>query len=380
LADSRDITAQLKQYARQIGLAGLAVGPAEPYIEAACRLKQRIERGFAGHYGLIQGSEERFCRPDLVIDGARSVISCALSYLRPADDRPPDSQSPRGVVARFARGKDYHKVLNAKLEMVAAKLIELCPGAVTRIIVDTGPLLDRAAASQCGLGWYGKNACIFTGESGSWVVLGEIVTDAELAFDLPQTGHKCGSCELCLSACPTGAIAAPFEINLNLCISHLTQMGGIVPRELRPLMGVMIYGCDICQEVCPQNEGVQPGRAEDFEPGPMPARPDLIELVNISNADFNTSIKRSAAGWIGRNRLRRNAIIALGNLKNPDAAPALKNALRSRSGMIRAHAAWALGRLGPEQVPVLESRLRYEDDPDVILELQQALVEMNQAL
>ncbi len=368
------IAAELKECAARTGLAGLAIGPARPLEEAAARLRERIERGFAGHYGLTEGSEERFCRPDLLLPGAKSLICAALSYLRPSEPPPPGAESLAGVTARFARGRDYHLVLTEKLAVVEARLREMVPGCCTRILCDTGPLMDRAAALASGLGWAGKNACVFTGDSGSWVVLGEIVTDAELPFDAPSEGHRCGSCELCLAACPTGAIVSPFEIDLNRCISHLTQMSGIIPRGLRPLMGTMIYGCDICQEVCPQNAAAVPGDPADFEPGPMPDYPDLIELLEMTPAQFRDSLKAGSPGWIGRNRLRRNACVALGNIGDPRAVPALLKALHDPSAVVRAHAAWALGRIAdPRGLDILRKRLSRETDPYVLEEIRLAL-------
>jgi epoxyqueuosine reductase len=374
MMDAGLIAAELRKCAVRAGLAGLAIGPARPLEEAAARLRDRVRKGFAGHYGLTEGSEERFCRPDLLLPGARSLICCALSYLRPSEPDAPARGSLTGVVARFARGRDYHLVLRERLAVVEDRLKELVPGCSTRILCDTGPLMDRAAAMASGLGWAGKNACVFAGESGSWVVLGEIVTDAELPFDEPFRDHLCGSCELCLAACPTGAIVSPFEIDLNRCISHLTQMSGIIPRELRPLMGTMIYGCDICQEVCPQNASAVPGDPSGLEPGPVPAYPDLIGLLEMTQREFESSLKKGSPGWIGRNRLRRNACVALGNLGDPAAVPALLKALHDPSAVVRAHAAWALGRIGePSALEILRKRLTRERDPDVLDEIRAAL-------
>jgi epoxyqueuosine reductase len=374
MMDAVRIVAELRACASRAGLTGLAIGPARPLEEAARRLRERVAKGFAGHYGLTEGSEERFCRPDTLLPGAKSVICCALSYLRPSEPPAPPPGGLSGVIARFARGRDYHLVMREKLSVVEARLKELVPGCATRILCDTGPLMDRAAALASGLAWAGKNACVFTGEAGSWVVLGEIVTDVELPFDEPSPDHRCGSCELCLAACPTGAIVSPFEIDLNRCISHLTQMSGIIPRELRPLMGTMIYGCDICQEVCPQNAAAVPGDPSDFEPGPVPAFPDLIRLLEMTQAEFETSLKRGSPGWIGRNRLRRNACVALGNIGDPSAVPALLNALHDPSTVVRAHAAWALGRIGDARgLQILQKRLTREPDPDVLEEIRAAL-------
>lgn len=364
----------LKDYARSIGLAGLAVGPAEPLDTAARRLEERVQKGFAGHYGLVEGSQEKLCHPERLLPGARTIIACALPYLRPVAEPPRDTGELTGRTARFARGRDYHVAIGEKMKLVEEKLKEMFPEAGTRLLHDTGPLMDRAAAQRAGLGWYGRNACFFVEGFGSWVVLGEIVTDVDLPHDEPFEGHKCGSCELCLAACPTGAIEAPFQINMNRCISHLTQMSGFIPRELRPLMGRMIYGCDICQEVCPQNEGVAAGDPADFEPGGLPAAPELVQILEMDRREFDEKLKHTSAGWIGRNRLRRNACVALGNIKEPAGLRPLMKAINDAAPVVRAHAAWALGQLGaPEGLELLRKRLRTEPDPEVRAEIQHAL-------
>ena len=178
-----------------------------------------------------------------------------------------------------------------------------------------------------------------------------------------------------MAACPNEAIAAPGQVNIHRCISHLTQMSGIILRPLRRSMGRMIYGCDICQEVCPQNAGALPGNPADFEPGPMHAAPGLIALLQMSKAEYAATLRHGAAGWIGRNRLRRNACIALGNLKDASSVPALARALlRDRSPMVRAHAAWALGEIGGEEArDALRLAKRHETDPDVTGEIDAAL-------
>lgn len=363
----------LADYGQRVGLE-VATAPAIYLERAEIRLKDRVAKGLAGHYGLVEGSWEKFCHPERLLPDARSIICTALSYQQPCEEPAPEISALEGTVARFARGRDYHKVLHAKLEDMAAYLRQLHPNAQTRIVVDTGPLLDRAAAELSGLGWFGRNACIITERLGSWVVLGEIVTDIELAADSPSEGHKCGNCQLCLAACPTGALVREFELDTNLCISHLTQMRGIVPRHLRPLMGTMVYGCDICQEVCPQNAAAAPGNPQDFHPGPLNARVDLVRLVQMSEQEFQHTLKASTAGWIGRNRLRRNACIALSNLKNPDAVEPLGRVLQDGSPMVRAHAVWALGQIGtPEALEKVRQVQTREKDPSVLLEIADLL-------
>ncbi len=371
----REITIQLKAFANQIGLAGLSVGPAAPLDIGRTRLKKRISKGYMGHYGFERGAEDNFCHPENHLPGAKSLIACALSYFEPDNPQPSLAEKPTGFVARFARGRDYHQVMIDKLKAVAAHLKKLSAEAQTHILCDTGPLMDRASAESAGLGWFGKNACFFVDGWGSWVVLGEIITNIDLPHDPPFEGHKCGNCDLCMKACPTGAIREPFEVDLNRCVSHLTQMSGIIPREMRPLMSSMVYGCDICQEVCPQNYSVKSG---EVEPGPFLSMPDLIDLLDMTNSEFRADIGASAAGWIGRNRLRRNACVALGNMKSTEAIPSLKRALHDRSEVVRAHAAWALGEIATEKaITILAARQPHETDPEAAREIQEALAQHN---
>lgn len=378
----QEIASELKSLAQSVGLAGLAIGPAAPLVEAAERLRERIARGYAGHYGLVEGSEEKFCHPEALLEGARSIIACALPYRRGVEPEPRQPGELLGLSARLARGRDYHIVIREKMEIVAGRLQELAPGARTRILHDTGPLLDRAAAHASGLGWYGKNACFFVPRFGSWVVLGEIITDVDLPHDPPIVEDHCGDCALCMSACPTGAIRSPYQVDLNRCVSHLTQMGGIVPRELRHFMSNMVFGCDICQEVCPQNDNSEPASSLSFEPGAMPASVDLIRLLNMTKSEFEQTLKTSSAGWIGRNRLRRNACIALGNLREPAALPTLRDILlRDDSHIVRAHAAWALGEIATEEAfAALEDCASRETNPEVLEELRESLYRKTPAL
>lgn len=373
--DQQYIASELKLFAEATGLAGLAIGPAAPLAAAEARLRDRVSKGYAGHYGLVEGSEAKFCHPEELLPGAKSIIACALPYKRGSEPQPRQPGEMVGLAARFSRGRDYHLVVAEKLAAVADRLRELAPDARTRILHDTGPLLDRAAAQASGLGWYGKNALFFVPRFGSWVVLGEIITNIELPHDPPILDHRCGECALCMAACPTGAIRSPFEIDLNRCISHLTQMAGIVPRELRRLMSNMIYGCDICQEVCPQNDLAEPGPAGAFEPGSLPASVDLMRLLQMSKADFDRTLKHSSAGWIGRNRLRRNACIALGNIREAASVPVLSEVLlHDPSEIVRAHAAWALGEIAtPEAFAALETAANRESNPDVIAEVRESL-------
>ncbi|MHB0913827.1 MAG: tRNA epoxyqueuosine(34) reductase QueG [Armatimonadota bacterium] len=279
---------------------------------------------------------------------ARSMVCVALSYLT-------DSPNP-GYFARFSLGRDYHAVLRERL----AKLAERLPGEV---YVDTNPMNERALAVRAGLGFRGENGCVYAGEYGSFVVLGELLTEVELEPSAPAEGG-CLRCGACVRACPTGALAAR---DPSRCLSRITQMKGPIPRELREALGCRVYGCDTCQSVCPLNAKARPGNLPEF----AGESPHPLDLVNISPADFREKIAPTTAGWIRRTRLRRNAAVALGNVGNPRAIPSLTEALSDPEPLVRAHAAWALGCLSARSA--LETALSLETDEAVEAEIRAAL-------
>ena len=242
---------------------------------------------------------------------ARSVVCAAISYLPP--ERVVSDDAPRGWVARFARSADYHVVLRAKLDKLAD--VPALAGARREICVDTNPLPERKLAVLAGIAWRGWNGCVFVEGCGSWVALGEIVTDLDLPAASAVEADRCGDCRKCIEACPTGAIIAPYVVDCSRCLSQISQAGGVISDNMKEKLGNRIYGCDTCQEVCPQNAEVVPVTpefAEDVFPG---ARPELIPLVELDKDEFQVRVRHSSIGWIGRNRIRRNAAIAFGNLK-----------------------------------------------------------------
>lgn len=336
------LTTELKKKARALGFDAVGIASAANLELAESAIRERVESGKLKGYGFARRPAEHFTRPSSVLPGARSIVAAALSYFT-HDEPDEEAAGPRGRVARFARGRDYHDVLNERLRELGDWLLREVGGGNYRICVDTGPMIDRAAAREAGIGSYGKNAAIITREAGSWVVLGEIVTDLELPPDEPASLEECGDCSICLHACPSGAIVSPFVIDQTRCISHLTQMRGYIPTELRPLVGDRIYGCDVCQEVCPKNCGAKPGSFP--KGGGLAARPELIPLLNISQEEFDRSLGPTAIGWIGRTRFRRNVAVALGNIADPSAVIELTTALSDPDPVVRCHVAWALGRI-----------------------------------
>lgn len=306
------IVATLHNSARELGLSALGIAPAIDEVRA-------------------------------VFPWGESVVVVAISYLPP--NRPAEDDQPRGLVARVARGADYHTVLRDKLSSLVASIKGEHAGAKLGICVDTVPLPERKLAVLAGAAWRGKNGNVFVEGCGSYVALGEIVTDLKLPVSQSQLPDQCGDCDLCIRACPTGAIVAPGVIDVSKCLSCLTQVAGVVPLELRAAMGNRIYGCDTCQEVCPRNSGITPSTPEFAGIAWPGAYPEIIPLIGLTAAEYRTRVKQSSIGWIGRTRIRRNAAIAAGNLRCEGAISALTALLQDENPILRAHAEWALGEI-----------------------------------
>ena len=280
---------------------------------------------------------------------ARSVIATAISYLPPRTDIL--DSLPRGRVARFARSVNYHQVIRSKLDILANAIRREAPGSKIEICVDTAPLPERKLAVLAGIATRSVNGNVFVDGCGSYAALGEIVTD--LVLPSIETGaagfDTCAGCDKCRRACPTNAIIGPSVVDASRCVSRLTQMSGVVPRELTRTIGDRVYGCDVCQEVCPLNEGIEPISPEfatEVFPG---ASPELIPLLLLSPTEFDARVKYSSIGWIRRTRIRRNAAIAAGNLRCREAVAPLIAMLGDADPVLRVHAAWSLEEIGLEE-------------------------------
>ena len=372
----------LKQSIRQLGIdSGFDIvrfTTADAFARDEAAALQRIRDGHMdGFSWYTEERVRRANRPKELLEGAKSVISLALSY-NTGEPHPPDG-TPRGKIARYAWGDDYHDVIKKRLRDFAAKLPEITGRPVkTRIFVDDGPMNDRAAAARAGIGWFGKNTNILTQSHGSWVFLAQVITDIPLE---PDTSLKktCGQCSLCIPACPTGAIVAPYVIDNKRCISYLTiELRGAIPRELRPLIGDWVFGCDICQDVCPVNRKAQGSLEPAFQQRHDFAAPALMPLLDLDQTAFSARFRRSPVKRAKRIGLQRNVCIALGNIGNPIAVPALAKALLHDSSLVRQHAAWALGRIGGSEASgALQAALDDETDSDVVEEIQIAIQDMN---
>lgn len=365
---SGNLTAQLKRKAIDLGFSAVGVAPAAALGFAEEAIKERVKSGRLKDYGFGGKPAERFTHPETLVPGAKSMVVVAWDYL--TEQTAEEGEGPKGRIARFAVGRDYHSVVERKLRELGGWLTEQVPSARYTTCVDTGPMIDRAAAREAGVGSYGKHASIITHKSGSWVVLGEMVTDVELENDDPAPMEECGGCEICMRACPSGAIVCPFVIDQTKCISHLTQMKGFIPRALRLLIGSRIYGCDICQESCPKNINIPPKKGDEAI---IPHSPFLIPLLNITQEVFDRLIGPTAVSWIGRTRFRRNVAIAIGNSGDTSAVSELTKSLSDPDPIVRGHAAWALGQIGGDNAcSALRKASETEIDERVIEEMEEA--------
>jgi len=327
---------------QQVGIAGIDLSAAE------VRLEQWLDAGRHGTMGYMARHGRKRSRPAELEPGTVSVISARMDYLTPGDDPGRVLADGRlGYVARYALGRDYHKLMRKRLQRLAERIAAVVGPFGHRVFVDSAPVLEKPLAAQAGLGWVGKHTNLLSREAGSWFFLGEIYTDLPLPPDTPATGH-CGRCTACIDICPTRAITAPYELDARRCISYLTiEHDGPIPEPLRPLLGNRIYGCDDCQLVCPWNRFARPTAEADFAPRHGLDEPALAELFAWDEAQFLSRTEGSAIRRLGHRRWLRNLAVALGNAPT---TPEVVAALRRRAGeadeMVREHIAWALTRHG----------------------------------
>jgi epoxyqueuosine reductase len=369
------LSEQIKTTAIDLGFDLVGLTSAAPLAHGG-RFRAWVAQGFAGDMGYMSRDVDKRVDPSRVLPEARAIIVLGINYYT-APETTGDIRG-RGWVSRYAWGQDYHSVLGQKLEALVA-CIRAIEGADVRArwYVDTGPILERELAWRAGLGWPGKNTNLINRRLGSWLFLGAILLDRELVYDEPSTAH-CGTCTRCMVACPTGALVAPGVLDARRCISYLTiELRGPIPRELRPLMGTHIFGCDICQAVCPWNRKAPVSPNLAFLPQAGFAAPELIPWLRLSEDAFRLRFRGSPMKRAKRRGLLRNVAVALGNLRDPRAIPALETALGDAEPLIRSHAAWALGRIGGSETrQVLHAALAAEPDAEVRDEIAAASAEL----
>ena len=330
--------AELQRLAEEIGLDVVGASPAEPYEETERHIRERRARGLFADMRFTMARPEISCHPERLLPGARTVVSAALCYYVPEPEQAPGE----GRLPRYT-WNDRYAELRERLEVLGAEL-----GGTWRVLVDANQHVDREAAARSGVGFYGKNTLLITRLHGSWVVLGTVVTDVALEAT-PPLGLDCGSCTLCIEACPTGALDEPGTLDATRCLSYWTQSPQSIPEPYRAELGTQVYGCDICQDVCPWNRGIEKRRAG--EPVPSDAEPH-VSLVEWLEAEPGELRARYGRLYVPRNDgrlLQRNALVALGNAGGAEHRAALEPFLEDADPILREHAEWALARLDEDR-------------------------------
>jgi epoxyqueuosine reductase len=364
-------TQAVRSLALELGFDLVGFAAAEPFDRWEFYSRWLAE-GYAGAMGYLVERREQRRSPSELLPGCRSVVCVAQNYHSGAAAAPGRLE---GWISRYAWGDDYHTAMKRRLHQLLDGVRSIGgPGTEGRAFVDTGPILEREAAMRSGLGFIGKNTCLISPKQGSWLFLGEVLTSLQLEPDPPAAPH-CGRCTRCLDACPTRAFVGPYLLDATRCISYLTiELRGPIPRELREPMGTHVFGCDICQEVCPWNRFARPAAGGEYLPRDGLRAPELIRLMELDLEAYRRVFKNSPVKRTKYAGLRRNVAVALGNTGAPEAVPVLARALDDPEPLVRRHVAWALGRLGGSRSrSALLGRLAVEADPDVRGEIEDAL-------
>lgn len=339
------LTERVKAVGRGLGFDRVGISPADPG-RAAERFRGWLDHGYAGEMQWLEARVEDRCDPTRLVSGARSVVSVACSYAA-------DEDVTAGGISRYARGDDYHEVLGDRLRALGEALAPLAGTAVrARGYVDTGPVLERHFAASAGLGWIGKNTCLIDPELGSWLFLGALITDLALDSDTPEPDH-CGTCRACLDACPTDAFPEPYVLDATRCLAYTTiELGGAIPEALREGQGERVFGCDVCQEVCPWN--TRSGRGVPADPLGLRTRlapradwnrASLGWILALDESEWQRVTRRSAVRRARHRGLLRNALVAAGNSGDPVLRPVVERFARGDDALLAEHARWALDRL-----------------------------------
>jgi len=363
----------LIQYSKSIGIDKIGFTTADPFTEMKNRLLKQQELQYQS--GFEEKDIDKRTNPSLIFDKPQSIISIALAYPSKMENAPKGKVGERrGIFCKASWGEDYHHILRRKLSELEAFIMEYNPEARCKSMVDTGELVDRAVAERAGIGWSGKNCSIITPEFGSYVYLGEMITNIPFEPDTPME-DQCGSCTKCLDACPTGALVQGGQLNAQKCIAFLTQTKGFLAEEFRVKLGNRLYGCDTCQSVCPKNKGIDFHFHEEMEPEPNLVKPELTPLLSISNREFNDSFGKMSGSWRGKKPIQRNALIALAHFKETSAVPDIIKVLKNDPRpVLRGTAAWALGKIGGDEAKnaLLEAKAN-ESDEEVLKEVIEGL-------
>jgi epoxyqueuosine reductase len=357
-APDTDLRAALEAEARALGFAGFGVTLPDAVAAAGERLRGWVGAGMHGDMAWMAERLDWRSAPEALWPEARSVVMLAEPYTPEGDPLAVLGLTERGGISVYALGRDYHDVVKKRLKRLGRWLIDRAGGEI-KVFVDTAPVMEKPLAAAAGLGWQGKHTNLVSRELGSWFFLGAIFTTLQLPADAPHADH-CGGCRRCLDICPTRAFPAPYRLDARRCISYLTiELKGAIPRDLRPLIGNRIYGCDDCLAVCPWNKFAAAANAA-YAPREGAAAPLLAELAALDDASFRARFAGSPVKRTGRGRFLRNVMVAIGNSGRPELAGAAEAAAGDADPLVRAHAVWALSRL----VPPERFRALRRDDPD----------------
>jgi epoxyqueuosine reductase len=372
------LSERLRGEASRLGFHLLGVCAPEPAVQSVAAYRGWVAADMAGEMAYMTRPDRvsKACSPTATLTTMRSLVVVGHSYFTGDLPREIREDPSRGLIASYAWGPDYHGWLTARLESLADWLSEATgDGVASRVWVDHGPVLERDAAARAGLGFFGKNTMLIHPRWGSWLFLGALLTEAQLPdLDAGGAAGTCGRCTRCLVACPTDAFPRPFVLDARRCISYLTiELAGPIPPPLRPGIGNRIFGCDICNEVCPYN--LQHARRQGGAPLPLDrAAPQLADLAGLDPPAFLERFAGTPVERPGRARLLRNVAVALGNWAAPQALDPLDRLLSDAEPLVRAHAAWGLGRSGAATArSALVRQQRVEADPSVRAEIDGAL-------
>lgn len=339
------LSAQIKDQARALGFELVGIAPATE-ADGFAHLEAWLANGYAGEMEYMSRHSEAHRHPRSILPTVKSVVMVGINYKSQELGDRSQASGVTGRVSCYAGGLDYHDVIRAKLKSLLEWIQQVSPGTRGRAVIDTAPLLERDFARRAGLGWFGKNTMLIDKKLGSTFFLGALLLDIELPADPPFETSHCGTCTRCLDACPTDAFVAPYQLDARRCISYLTiELRGPIPEKLRPLMDDWIFGCDVCQDVCPWNRKSPTGTESALQPNVTGPRVDLIELLSLTEEAFRDRFRHTPLWRPRRAGIVRNAAIALGNSGDERAIPALTQALDDEDEIVREAAAWAIARI-----------------------------------
>jgi len=342
--DTLQLVADIRRWGAELGFQQVGIADTD-LSRAESRLGSWLARGYHGEMAYMERHGPKRSRPDRLVEGTVSVITARMDYLPNESTAPGEllNHPNKAYISRYALGRDYHKVLRARLSKLARKIEQAIGVFGHRVFVDSAPVLEKPLAEKAGLGWIGKHTNLINRDAGSWFFLGELYVDIELPPDNAEVSH-CGTCRACIDVCPTSAIVAPYELDARRCISYLTiELQGEIPCEFRKAIGNRVYGCDDCQLFCPWNKFAKFSKEDDFTPRHKLDSAELVELFNWSEQQWLANTEGSAIRRIGYERWLRNIAVALGNAQSsPDVIAALEARSKSDSLLVAEHVQWAL--------------------------------------